>query len=109
MIKLKPDPTFSAPVLLTVPGQAEPVEITMTMRHMAADQVSKWLADNDTRPSLDALAEIIVGWDGVLDESEQPVPYSTEALATLLNNYRAATPEIVVAWIREMGASRLKN
>lgn len=109
MIKLNPNPTFSAPVLLTVPGEPEPVQITMTFRHMAADKVTEWLANNETRPSLDALAEIITGWDGVQDEEGNEVSFSSDALSTLLNNYRAATPEIVVAWIREMGASRLKN
>lgn len=109
MIKLTPNPTFKAPVLLTVPGLAEPVQLEMTFRHMPADQANEWIRNNQEKHSSAALAEIIVGWDGVLDENEQPVPFSAEALDTLLRNYRPATLEIVTAWLKEMGASRLKN
>jgi len=109
MIKLNPAPTFEADIRLTVPGAAEPVEVKMTLRHMALDKIDAWYAKNKDRKPVDALDEIIAGWSGVIGDDGQEVPYSREALATLTNNYAAATSEIILGWQRALTESRVKN
>lgn len=109
MIKLKPDPEFDALVKLSVPGIAEPVELSMRFRYMNAADMIAWFKANERIESAEALDQIIVGWTGVMGEDGQSVPYSKEALATLLRNYVSATGEIVRAWRMELQESRLKN
>jgi hypothetical protein len=109
MIKLNPDPTFQAIVKLSIPGAADTVEINMTFRHMASDKVASWFKENVDVRSSEALDKVIVDWTGVMGDDGQMVPYSKEALDTLLKNYRPATTEIIAAWQREMNESRLKN
>jgi hypothetical protein len=109
MIKLIPDPTFDALVSLTVVGLLEPIKLPMTFRHMASDKVQDWFKSNEGKKPAEALSEIIDGWNGVMGEDGKNVPYSPEALDTLLKNYPAATLEIVRAWQTELNESRVKN
>lgn len=109
MIKLIPDPTFEAEAALTVPGLPEPAKVPMTFRYMDPAEVAEWFTANKETKSADALDKIIVSWSGVMGEDGQSVPYSKEALATLLKKYPPATGEIISAWRREMQESRVKN
>ena len=109
MIKLIPDPTFDALVKLTVPGHPDPVEVPMTFRHMASDKVADWFKTNKGREAAAALCEVIEDWRGVMGEEGCIVPFSKDALSTLLKNYPAAAKEIFDAWIRELNESRIKN
>ncbi len=109
MIRLNPDPTFDALVKLTVPGQPEPVGVPMTFRHMAGDKLPEWFASSREKNKADALDEIIAGWSGVTGDDGTAVPYSKDALATLLNNYQPATAEILRAWQLELSSSLVKN
>lgn len=123
MIKLNPNPTFSAFVKLTEPGNPVPVEISITFRHKTQEGVAEWFKANEQRKTGEALHEVIANWgepvrnesggldDGkpVVGEDGMPVLYSQAALATLLKNYGAATVEILRAWQIELAASRVKN
>lgn len=109
MIKLNPDPTFETLVKITVPGHPAPVEVPMTFRHMPTDERVEWLKASAEKKMVDALPEIIVDWKGVMGDDGQVVPYSKEALNTLLNNYPAAATEILRAWGAELLESRIKN
>lgn len=109
MIKLTPNPTFESPVRLTVPDQAEPVEISMTFRHMTAEQVAQWFKDCAEKPLGQAIGEFIAGWSGVMGEDGKLVDYSTEALQTLLKNYQPSGNEIIRAWQLGLTESRVKN
>ena len=109
MIKLKPDPEFDVLAKISVPGVPDPVEIPMRFRYMNPADVLTWFKKNETVNSGDALSEIIVSWTGVMGEDGQAVPYSKEALTTLLKNYASATGEIIRAWRVELQESRIKN
>ena len=109
MIKLIPDPTFEALVKLTVPGLADPVIVPMTFRHMSIEDADKWFKLYEKKISFEGLSKIIVSWKGVMDEEGKDVPYSKKVLEIFLQNSRAAPTEIVIAWIRELNESRIKN
>lgn len=111
MIKLNPAPTFEQDVLLTVPGQAAPVTVPMTFKYMTAEQVLAWWKDKAGTPPAQAIPEIVVGWgpQAVAADDGTHVPYSPEALATLIKNYQPATGEILRAWQLGLTESRIKN
>lgn len=70
------------------------------------------LADFHARGAneLNVLTELIDDWpDGPQDEHKNPVPYSPDALAGLLNRYPAAGKEILRQVLRGFTESRLKN
>ena len=109
MIKLVPDPTFDALVKLTAPNLLEPVEVPITFRHMTAEQVTAWFKDNSGKQVAEAIDRILTGWTGVMGEDGQLVPYSLQALETLLKNYQPAGNEIIRAWQIGLTESRVKN
>ena len=109
MIKLVPDPTFEALVRLTVPGQPDPVEVPMTFRHMSTKQAAAWWEARADKPVSEGIGAIVSGWRGVMGEDGCDVPYSPDALAQLLDNYRPAATEIVRAWQIGLTESRVKN
>jgi len=58
----------------------------------------------------DAVARMVVGWpDGPIDADGNPVPFSPEALRTLLRRYPASGKEITKQYLRALTESSLKN
>lgn len=117
MIKINPAPTFELDVRLTVPGQAEPAVIPMTLAYMTAERTAAWFKDRANTRTDEAMADIVKGWgmrDGqavpaVQDDAGQEVPFSAEALAQLVKNYQPATQDILNEWQRGLRESRIKN
>ncbi len=102
-LKLQPNPTFSCPVSLTVPGQEVKAIITVTFKHLAKSALREFFAGLDGKTDAEALGAIVVGWSGV-DEA-----FSAETLAVLLDNYPAAAGELFEAFRRELFEARAKN
>jgi hypothetical protein len=102
-LKLQPNPTFTAAVALSVPGQDKPAKITVTFKHLARPQIRDFFGNLEGKTDLDALGAIISGWSGI-DE-----PFSEESLALLLDNYPAAAGELFEAFRRELLEARAKN
>lgn len=110
MFKINPNPTFTADVLLTVHGSAEPAKLCVTFKHKGRKALADWIglpkkmADAGT-PVKDAdyLGEVIEDWDGV------DAPYSIESLDALLDAYQPAGMELYEAYIRALTESRAKN
>jgi hypothetical protein len=109
MFNLVPTPTFSAPVPLSVPGLADPLEVRVTFRHKTREALAKWLADAGQRADGDMLHDVITEWTGMADEQGEPVPYSRTALETLLDNYPAARGELFAVYVSELSKSKRKN
>ncbi|MDD5297669.1 MAG: phage tail assembly chaperone [Rhodocyclaceae bacterium] len=110
MFKINPAPTFSAPVSLTVPGQDESATLDITFQHKGKQALSAWIkAAVEGRADLDSLTEVVAGWDGVSDDAGNPLPFSPEALATLLDQYPAAAGEFYAAYRKALTESRAKN
>lgn len=108
MLRLVPHPTFKAPVRISVPG-AEPAALTVEFRHKSRQGLADWFAASKDKPFAAALAEVIVGWDGVHDESGEAVACTEDALAVLLANYAQAGNELLAAYVAQLTESRAKN
>lgn len=109
MFKLNPAPEFEAPVQLTVPGNPEPEVVRFTFKHKTAEGLANWYAANEKASARDGLAEVIVGWSGVVDDDGVEVTYSKELLTRLLHGYPAAAAEIVRGYVLALTESRAKN
>ena len=102
MFQLDPNPKFSAPVSIPVPGQGE-AEITVIFRHKKKSDLQAYLDNAKGRSDLDSCAEIVTGWSGV------EADFSAEALAALLDNYHGAGLAILQTYLRELTGQRVKN
>lgn len=120
MFKIVPNPVFTCDVLLSVPGEPAPAKVRMSFRHKSRTDLHAYqaraydIALQAGKPGADALyvdylAEIIDGWTGLADASGNPLAYTREHLALLLNTYASAGPEIVRAYTRQLADARAGN
>lgn len=110
MFKLTPPPPiFAADARFTIPGAATPGVITITWRYKSKDALQAWIKTRDGVDHLESLAEVLAGWSNVVDADDQPLPFSRQALAGLLNTYPAAGRDLVGAYIQALFESRLGN
>jgi hypothetical protein len=125
MLKINPKPTFTWPAQITVPGADKPGDIEITWRYKTRSELATWLRgrpvrdatqdDNDQVLAAEAqadaqwLGEVVVGWNGPVDDDGQPVVYSTSALGNLLNTHARAGSELLSSYLRAMTESRAKN
>jgi hypothetical protein len=109
MFKIKPDPTFSAKVSLTVAGSDAPAILEVEFKHKGRVGLKAWLETIGDRSEVEVLGEVIVGWFGPVDEKGDPVPYSAAALDQLLDAFPPASGEIFESYRKALGESRAKN
>jgi hypothetical protein len=109
MIKLTPNPTFPVDIELPVPGEAEPGKLTLHVRWMSRTDRQAWFEAAKQKEDADALHEVLAGWEGPVDESGAPVPYTLDALKALLNNYEKVTDRVVKAIAQGYREGRVKN
>jgi hypothetical protein len=103
MLKLTPDPTFTANVPLTVPGREQPVTIQMEFKYVAGEESLKLFDEIATKTNVEAILMFTTGWKKV------DAPFSPEALGKLLDNYPNASTEIFAAYQKNLLESRVKN
>lgn len=103
MFQVTPNPTFWAPVALSIPGKAEPVEVQMQFKHMPPEEFGQFLSDIKDKPELDCIKLILLDW------KEVDGPFNEVNLKTLLANYHRASREIFAAWRTELAESKRKN
>lgn len=105
-----PNPTFPATVQITVPGAAAPAPLEVVFKHKSRKEAEAWFASIDKSTlDIDVVAEIVADMPGLEDEQGQPVPYSREVLARLLDEYHIAGLEILLAYRTALRESRAKN
>jgi hypothetical protein len=109
MFKLKPNPTFTVPVPITVPGMPEPISVSITFRHKNKAALRTWMTEGFGKTDAALLHELIVEWSGMQDEAGENVPYSLTALTDLIDSYWAAREEITDAYLVELKESKAKN
>lgn len=109
MIKLIPDPTFKARVPFSVPGSDTPAVIEIEFAHKSPPVLAAWWEAGKGQTVAQAMADVIKGWSGVVDESGAEVPYDADALARFLGNSATRSAELLRAYFRELTESRLKN
>ncbi len=126
MFKIIPNPTFEGMVSITVPGEDKPAALRVTWRHKGRKALAVWLRKGAPQPELQTtaatkpldakplddaawLAEVLDGWHGPVDPQDEAVPFSTAALAELLDACPAAGAELLAAYLAAMTESRAKN
>lgn len=105
MFKLQPNPTFTAKVFLSIPGETQPKAVRFTFRHKTREQFKAWLESLEGRQDKETLLDIVAGWD----RADIDCDFSAEAFAALLDNFPASGSEIFDAYRREALESRRKN
>lgn len=117
-MKISANPTFTAPVKLTVRGQEALAEISITWRHMDRDKLKRWMGrplttDDDgiitVATEAAYLDEAIASWAGPVDDEGVAVPYSVGALAGLLRAHHTAGQELYNQYLKALSESRVKN
>ena len=104
MLKITPDPKFTADVLITVPGVAEPVGVAMTFKYRSRKEMLAFLEEEKEKQLPETLCnDVVLGWSGFDAE------FSKENLALFLENYPAAPLEIWTEYNKQLYGSRVKN
>lgn len=105
MFRITPNPTFSSPVSLSLPGSDVGQVLQVTWRHKRKREIGAALEGNVT----EFLRSVIESWSGIVDEHDKPVPYSVEALDILLDAYPSSGAELIQAYMRQIADARAKN
>lgn len=108
MFQLEPNPTFTAPVAIPMPG-GEAATIDITFRHMGREALQRFLGRVKDMPDAEAAEEIIADWSGVAGADGEPLPITDENITALLDNYHGAALAILQTYIRELTGQRVKN
>jgi len=103
MFKIEPDPTFGAPVPLSRPGVAQPIEVIVTFRYKDRDALAAWVAKKGKVDDVQLLDEVIEEWSG-FDQ-----PYSVTALSDVLAKYTPSRHEFFRSYLHELTDSKRKN
>lgn len=112
MLKITPDPTFSADVKITVPGQEKPGTIPLTFKYMGSSEFKKFadqfleITEEDVKhkkdPTPDHFMDFVEKW-GLEEE------FTKKNVEIFMNNYPAAFFEILLKYRELAHRSRLKN
>lgn len=103
-LTLNPASTFAAPAQISVPGQADPVTVTITWRHKGRKALADWVVQLTKTDDVDVLSDVIAGWGDEID-----APYTRENLAALLDAYPTAALDFARAYVAAMSGERAKN
>lgn len=103
MFKINPNPTFTAKVPLSIPGEAKPAMVDVEFKHLSKKAIKAFFENLEGKSDAESLGEIIVGWKGI------DAPFSAETLEKLLDNYPAAGRELFDAFRVELMEARAKN
>ena len=102
MLKLKPNPTFKAKVVIPTP-EGE-VKVDFTFKHKTRDELQDFLfGEHPDRTDTDAVLEIAEGWSGV------DGAFGREALDEMFANYHGAARAIVKAYAEQLTQARAGN
>lgn len=109
MFCIDPAPTFDAEVEVSMPGGVTAL-LALTFRHRTIRQVQDLQVRMAAESLADAqiLGELIEAWQ-VTRADGTDVPYSSQALAELLDNFPAAGPEIYRGYVDALRKGRLGN
>jgi hypothetical protein len=109
-LRIVPAATFDWPVRLTVAGAAEPAVVTFIFARKTKAELRAWVAGGADRSDPEFLGEVVKGWRaGVLDAADEPVPFTAEAFAALLNVYPGSGGEIYQQYMAAYHEAPAKN
>jgi hypothetical protein len=105
MFVIQPKPTFK--IKVEIPTPTGPGVINIEFAHKGRKALAKFLEgaseEGANVQDIDALSEIVVGWDGV-DQA-----FSKKALEDLLDAYPAAGKALFDAYLPALIEGRVKN
>ena len=104
MLKLTPNPTFTAPVEIHVPGAGK-IKVPFVFAYKDKDEYKAFTdeAASGKKDDVSVCLEIVKGWENC------DVPYSPEALGSLLKKYHNAGTAIFATYVSELTGARLGN
>ncbi len=106
MFALQPKPTFKATIAIPVPGD-EKAELTIIFKHLGKKGLTSFFdsltKEGVERSDIDALSELIVGWENV------DAKFTKENLESLLDNYPGAALALLMGYRKELMEARVKN
>jgi len=107
-IRINHAPIFRALVAFTLAGEGEE-SCRFTFRHKTPAALIEWRKTIGTRPAHESMAEIVEGWEGVVDEDDKPVPYSPAALKSFLEAHSTRAEDLAKGYLYALTESRVKN
>ncbi len=120
MFKLQPNPTFWAPVSISIPGEAEEGTIEIEFKHKTKKELAAYLRPAPTKAAAkgadkpadpDAVAKkdladmlsIVADWKGL------DAPFTADNMASLIESYHGAAQAIIGAYLAALLERRQKN
>ena len=108
MFQLEPNPTFTCPVAIQLPG-GETATIDFTFAHMGRKALQEVLAAIKDLPDGEAIRKIVTGWNGVAGSDGEQLRCTAENIAALVDGYHGAALAILQTYFRELTGARVKN
>lgn len=100
-LRLDPNPTFPATVIVPVAGDA-PVQVKITFKHRTKDQLQEFTRSRADKTDADSILAMACAWD--LEE-----PFTEQNIEKMCQNYIAAPLEIYKAYLAELLGEKAKN
>lgn len=114
-LTLKAAPTFTVPVDINVPGQADPVPVRMTFKHRTKSELLAFEQEKRTLSDLQVFMRVVLGWeleDEVPDTDPPqcvPVAFNEATAAVFLDHYAGAALSTWLTYVDELFKARRKN
>ena len=105
MFKINPNPVFAASVFITVPG-GDSQKLQLNFQHKKKSELSEFIDRARTGFTLEMVREIVAS---ISDGEKLEGKTDSDFLSELVENYPAATGDIVSAYLKALTESRLKN
>ena len=106
MLKLTPNPTFTAIVEISSPG-GEKEKVEFTFNYKTKPEYDEFMArtakSKSKKAAVEALIEIVSGWSGIDSE------FSNDSLSKLIENYQGVETRIFAKYVEELTGARLGN
>jgi hypothetical protein len=101
-LKLQPDPTFKATVLIPAAGMPD-VSLEFTFKHRTRDQLRKFVEESAERgDDAETILEMATGW-------ELADAFNKENVTLLVQNYTTAGRCVFDKYLDELARARVKN
>lgn len=107
MFKITPNPTF--PLDVEIPTTVGVATLKLEFKHLGKEGLKKLHEIAVSKPDIETLSNIIVGWTEVFDNDGNSVPFNADSLSKLIEAYPAAPYEIYEAYQKAATGARVKN
>jgi hypothetical protein len=122
-LRLSQSPSYKWPVKIVIPadgGRRETFTFDAVFRRLKQSRIAE-IIDNGQRKNrgeqlepgqdmsdMELLDEILCGWDGVVDDADEPIPFTRASLEQLCELPTVAG-QIAEAWLGSLQKAKSKN